>query len=52
MNPNVKIYRDNGLCNNDEKNNIRFKDCKDDIYKKYRKYIDLKFYNLIYKRSI
>ena len=52
MNPNVKIYRDYGLCNNDEKNNIRFKDCKDDIYKKYRKYIDLKFYNLIYKRSI
>ena len=39
MNPNVKIYRDNGLCSDDERNNIRFKDCKDDIYKEYKKYI-------------
>ena len=23
----------------DERNNIRFKDCKDDIYKEYKKYI-------------
>ena len=39
MNPNVKIYRDNGLCSDDERNNIRFKDCKDDIYKEYKKHI-------------
>ena len=39
MNPNVKIYRDNGLCSDDERNNIRFKDCKNDIYKEYKKHI-------------
>ena len=36
---NVKIYRDNGLCSDDERNNIRFKDCKNDIYKEYKKHI-------------
>ena len=35
MNPNVKIYKDNGLCSDDERNNIRFKDLsyKDNVSK-------------------
>ena len=42
MNPNVKIYKYNGLCNEDEENKT-FKECRDDIYKSYKKYIYERF---------
>ena len=42
MNPKVKIYKYNGLCNEDEENKT-FKECRDDIYKSYKKYIYERF---------